>query len=273
MRVWKQRLVPISLIAVLTACLCLLPVPEPRDVTAGTTPSPFEYSDFPQNPPPPNSWREVPPDPRDPKLRFDDGFTPGYLMRSSATGQTKVVAGDAYKIAFNNAAAQSFLCPGLEGFDMYEVGVVMFFPDTCTITLHADLEQADMSDPACPKPGAEVCTGASVTYSISPPPGGAWGTIWLPLDCVCADFDDTYLFGVFIDAVSCPGTAIVLSSGPALACKNYYNPGSGWADMTVLDPALPGNLMIFGSAVCCDDPVPGDASSWGALKERFDGQP
>ena len=62
----------------------------------------------------------------------------------------------------------------------------------------------------------------------------------------------------------------VRASAGALPCKNYYNNGTGWADMMVLDPNLPGNLMIFGSAVCCDNPVPGDASTWGALKGRYD---
>jgi hypothetical protein len=221
------------------------------------------------------------PDPRQPQFRLGENGLPTYFLVPGGTpgAVQKVVAGDAYKITFSNAAAQQFLCHGARGFDVITIWVSMYFPNsttrptTCSVTLSADMELADVSTPGCPKPGLEVCPKSTTTFNVAVPPGGTTVSLGVDMACNCADFADTYAYGIFVNAVTCPEVpSLVLSGNAPSLCKDYYSADGGvtWTDMFAADPTLPGNLLIWGVGVCCDNPVPGNDSSWGALKQRYD---
>lgn len=176
-----------------------------------------------------------------------------------------IAAPEAYKLAFDPGATCS-TCP--VGMNVTTIHVYLQVASACDIVMTVDLEEAAYpGDPTCPNPGPVVCT--SVPYNVGLPGAGLYD-IALPITCDCVPTDRTYLLGFNIESISCTTVPdLITDAGPAGACTNWNNYGTGWYDLLGQFPTWPGDMIVFADVECCTPPVPVGESTWGAIKSLY----
>lgn len=161
-------------------------------------------------------------------------------------------------------------CPG--GFRVTAVHIVLGFnlsmvPQSFPII--ADLEDAVWSDEdGCWIPGVEDCVGDAYTVEIT-----SVGTydIAVPIgDCDCAftnpDYAGPYFISIYFPE---PLDANFYMDGMGgESCVAYNNWGSGWYDMHNVTGNV-GDIVMWAELDCCNDPIPTEDHSWGAIKSLY----
>jgi hypothetical protein len=170
---------------------------------------------------------------------------------------------EAYKLTFDPTATCT-VCP--MGFNVTTVRVFLQTAGACQVVLSADVEEAVYQTPNCPSPGPVVC--ASPLYAVNLPSAGLWN-VGVPITCDCLPPGQKYLLSVHFESATCT-PALITDAGPALACTNWNNYGTGWYDLLGAFPTWPGQLKIFADAECCSPPVPAEGKNWGAIKELYE---
>ncbi|PIV82183.1 hypothetical protein COW53_00215 [bacterium CG17_big_fil_post_rev_8_21_14_2_50_64_8] len=109
----------------------------------------------------------------------------------------------------------------------------------------------------CESPGYTVTIDQAGMYDIALP---------LPTDCACAYFGYKYALGMNILTAfdSYPGA---VTDATPVGCTSFNNYGAGWFDL--LDFGFPGELIMFGDIVCCENPVDDQNDTWGGVKSLF----
>lgn len=142
-------------------------------------------------------------------------------------------------------------CPSGVNIDL--VHMVMQTSEAVVLEIAVGVREAAYPNgPSCPEPGAVICT-SSVTQVLLTG-AGLWD-VSLPIDdCPCLDANTEYALSARIVSTSggTPGYVpdLVLDDVPS-NCTSWNDRGSGWDDL-VDDAGLPGNLVLFADADCCD---------------------
>jgi len=162
-----------------------------------------------------------------------------YVVRSSSSGYNGIWTWPGAGIGYFGYQDLSIECPAPGTQDVQTVRFLGYdYADPGTITMHAELWTADLTDPSCPVPGSLVAVGPEVTVNY--PGGSGWMWVDCPLspgvydyNCIdgpffaCVRFTSDYTAPYFLvgssdDLVENDGLAPVL-------CKWYLE-----------DPADPG---------------------------------
>ncbi|MGB8656660.1 MAG: hypothetical protein WCE90_02615 [Candidatus Zixiibacteriota bacterium] len=114
----------------------------------------------------------------------------------------------------------------------------------------------DLSVPACPKPGSDICV--SLTYTINIPGAGYW-LITLPLDTPCCVYGP--YFAEFHLPDPLPGGEDAITDNAPVICQSYNDWGSGWKDL-VAGYGFPGGIELYSKGLsgqnsqCPPQPTP-----------------
>ncbi len=159
------------------------------------------------------------------------------------------------------------------GFDATTIDVFMTYPDDSplpiTITVSMGLKQAiaDPSGPISWLPGATVCETPirDFTMHIHKPYVG----FGIALECECVLIDAPYfLFFTVHSDMDPPGGFYTEGGKPELG-RNLASIDNQWVDLVAEGMLTRGNLVISGSARCCEPPVAVDSKTWNTLKAFF----
>ncbi|HUU45300.1 MAG TPA: hypothetical protein VM118_06165 [Acidobacteriota bacterium] len=113
-----------------------------------------------------------------------------------------------------------------------------------TIVFQPLVFDADLSNPACPIPGAVLCDGPLLEIDF--PVSGVY-VLNLPFAVDCCPFDP-FFAAVYVPTYLGPESmGIVIDDGvtpPPIDCRAYNDYGTGWLDL-VDNVGFPGNLELF----------------------------
>ncbi len=147
------------------------------------------------------------------------------------------------------------------------VTIYLYWEDenSCALTVHAEIVEADMSDPECPTPGTTVAS-ISVPMTAGPfSPAGLWAvTIPMPEDCPA--FNQPFFASVVFEDACGEPPQLVNNSGPCTNCMSWNNWGLGWHAMC--DYSFPGDLSIYATMECVGS-SPVQQTSWTTIKNMY----
>ncbi len=158
-------------------------------------------------------------------------------------------------------------CPCCDaGWKPVSVTIYLYWAEenTCQLTLMADIENVDLTNPECPMPGDVVATSDPVV--VGPfSPAGLWAvTVPIPIDCPIMDEP---FFAAITFADDCEALpALVTDEGPCDPCMNWNDWGTGWEDLC--DYGFPGNLSMY-TTLECQGPSPVQAATWTHIKSLY----
>ncbi len=158
-------------------------------------------------------------------------------------------------------------CPDCSaGWKPVSVTIYLYWAEenTCQLTLTADIENVDLSNPECPAPGAVVATSDPVV--VGPfSPAGLWAvTVPIPIDCPIMDEPFFAAITFEDDCVTLP--SLVTDEGPCAPCMNWNDWGTGWEDLC--DYGFPGNLSMY-TTLECQGPSPVQQATWTHIKSLY----
>lgn len=147
------------------------------------------------------------------------------------------------------------------------VTIYLYWEDenSCALTMHAEVLEADMTDPECPAPGSTVVS-TSVPMTAGPfSPAGLWAiTIPMPEDCQGMT-EPFFASIVFEDACGEP-PQLVNDPGPCVDCASWNDWGIGWDEMCAY--TFPGNMSIYATLECIGSSPVQDAT-WTTIKSMY----
>jgi hypothetical protein len=170
-----------------------------------------------------------------------------------------------YKLVFRS---QGTCANCIFGFDVDRIHVLLETREACTITMSMDVEGSVNLVPGCDGPGEEWCVTES--YYVMLPDSGAYD-IGIPINCPCLA-RRTHLLSLRIENFSCAtgSRPSIITDGSPHLCTNWNNIGTGWYDLLAEWPdQWPGDLLFWADASCCEQPVPVEKSTWGAIKSLY----
>jgi hypothetical protein len=134
--------------------------------------------------------------------------------------------------------------------------------NSCALTVHAEIVDADLSNPSCPTPGSTVLS-TSVSMTAGPfSPAGLWAvTIQMPEDC--QGFTGPFFASVVFEDTCDDKPQLVADADACGDCETWNDWGIGWDELCTY--GFPGNVSIFTSLECIGS-SPVQQSSWGAIK-------
>jgi hypothetical protein len=136
---------------------------------------------------------------------------------------------------------EEFGCVDVWPFEVVDVGFDLNIDMAYDIDVQGYVYSADLTDPACPVPGTELC--ATPVYTVSVPDAG-WWTISLPLtEQCCVDGPYFAVIYIFTDLYGL-GVDPVAEDDVSDVCRTYNDYGSGWEDL-VVDYGWPGEMLLW----------------------------
>ena len=153
-----------------------------------------------------------------------------------------VIGNELYKNYINPAVS----CPNPYPYTVNEINMVMGFAAATTLIVSVDIEEADMTNPACPVPGVLIDYSSSWDITISNP--GLYN-IWIPLDSpitVNEPFFAGFYIGNAFDAGVNP--SIIPDDNSAAVCASYniWDTTIGFVDLNNnTDYNFPGRLVVY----------------------------
>ncbi len=158
-------------------------------------------------------------------------------------------------------------CPCCDaGWKPISVTIYLYWAEenTCQLTLSADIESVDLSDPECPRPGAVIAASGPVV--VGPfSPAGLWAiTIPIPIDCPI--IDEPFFASVSFDDNCEVMPSLVTDEGPCEPCLSWNDWGTGHQDLC--DFGFPGNLSIY-TTLECQGPSPVERATWTLIKSMY----
>jgi hypothetical protein len=158
------------------------------------------------------------------------------------------------------------------GFHLEAVHLMMQFGAEdvpASFDVYVDLEDAVWDDlTGCYYPGAETCT--SLIYTVDITTEGVYD-ISIPIfsQCACAHLDYWYFLS-FHFLTNFAGTALpgLIADDFPVGCFSWNDYGFGWQDL-VNDFGWPGEIIMWGDALCCELPVSSEDNTWGTVKNLY----
>ncbi|MBD3347874.1 MAG: hypothetical protein GF400_01610 [Candidatus Eisenbacteria bacterium] len=159
-------------------------------------------------------------------------------------------------------------CPDCSGsWRPLSVTIYLYWEEenACALTLHAEILDADLSEPSCPSPGSTViATSAPVTAGPFSP-AGLWAvTVDLPEECDGLS-EPFFASIVFEDACGEPPD-LVADAGPCIDCESWNDWDIGWDELCAY--GFPGNLSIYATLECSGSSPVRDAT-WTTIKTMY----
>ena len=137
--------------------------------------------------------------------------------------------------------------------------------NSCGLSVHAEILDADLSDPDGPSPGSSVlATSASMTAGPFSPPGLWAVTVPFPEECdgLAGPF---FASVVFEDSCDEP-PALVNDPGPCEGRASWNDWGIGWDELCAY--TFPGNLSMYVTMECIGS-SPVKRASWTTIKDIY----
>ncbi len=137
--------------------------------------------------------------------------------------------------------------------------------NSCALTVHAEIIEADMSDPECPTPGSTVAS-TSVPMIAGPfSPAGLWA-ITIPMPEDCPGFTDPFFAAVVFEDCCEDLPQLVNDAGPCSGCMSWNDWGIGWDELCAY--SFPGNLSIYATMECIGSSPVGN-TTWTTIKNMY----
>jgi hypothetical protein len=174
------------------------------------------------------------------------------LSRAGYWGITNWIWGDEKYAHYEDPEA--FGCTDPYPFRVTEITFGMQTYGAEAFSAFISVNDLDLTDPACPKPGSDICV--SPTYNISIPAAGYY-LITLPLEDLCCVYGPYFAEFYIIGAVNLPDA---ISDDAPLDCHSYNDWGYGWRDL-VVSQGWPGCVQLMSKGLTmahppCPPPVP-----------------
>lgn len=137
--------------------------------------------------------------------------------------------------------------------------------NSCALTIHADVLEADMSDPSRPTPRS-TSVATSVPMTAGPfSPSGLWAvTVPLPEDC--QSFTEPFFASITFEDTCGELPSLVADPEPCSECTSWNDWGIGWDELCAY--SFPGNLSIYASLECLGS-SPVQETSWTTIKTLY----
>ena len=159
----------------------------------------------------------------------------------------------------------------------YQVSTVDFFlglpddsPTPLTISVSMGLKDV-IPDPAGIMPwvpGETLCETPVRAFTFFIPK--SYVGFGIALDCNCAAIEGpAFLFFTVHSELDPPGGLYTTGGGAPTANQSLAVIGGQWVDLTVAGILTRGDLVVSGSARCCEFPIATTDESWGSLKARY----
>lgn len=133
----------------------------------------------------------------------------------------------------------------------------------CQLSLSADIETADLTDPECPVPGALIASSDPVV--VGPLGAGLWAvSIPIPLDCPIVE--EPFFASITFGEACATMPSLVTDEGPCAPCVSWNDWGTGLEDLC--DYGFPGNLSMY-TTLECQGPSPVEHMTWGSIKSLY----
>jgi len=137
--------------------------------------------------------------------------------------------------------------------------------NSCAMTVHAEILEADLSDPGCPTPGSTVVS-TSVSMTAGPfSPAGLWA-VTIPVPEECQGFTDPFFASIVFEDTCDEVPDLVADAAACNDCASWNDWGIGWDELCTY--TFPGNLSIYATMECMGwSPV--RETSWGTIKGMY----
>ena len=193
------------------------------------------------------------------------GYDPEWIEPGTITG-----GGETFYTLFDPQDGCD--CP--LGFDVTTIDFFMAYPDDSpvpiTITVSMGLRQA-VSAPDGPipwLPGALVCETPVRDFTMYIPK--LYVGFGIALECECVLMDAPYFLFFTIHSVMDPlGSFYTTGGGKPELGRNLAHVDGQWVDLVAEGILTRGNLVISGSAHCCEPPVAVEVGSWSGIRALF----
>ncbi len=152
------------------------------------------------------------------------------------------VIGDEIYKAFQDP---SVTCDGPYPFTVEFIYLPLIYLETGTIYVSVDIEDADLSDPSCPKPGSLLAISPNYEMALQ----NNFYLITFSLDTPVV-VDGPYFVGVYIGSDGNPGAAAVVTDTLPAPCASYNDWGEGYVDLDTVQntdgsKVFPGRMLIY----------------------------
>ncbi len=159
------------------------------------------------------------------------------------------------------------------GFDLTTVDFFLTYPDDSplpiTISVSMGLRQA-ISDPSGPiswLPGAMVCETPTRDFTMYI--SKLYVGFGIALECECVLIEAPYFLFFTVHSVMDPPGGFYTEGGKPELGRNLTYIDNQWVDLVAEGMLTRGNLVISGSARCCEPPVAVDSRTWNTIKAFF----
>ncbi len=151
-----------------------------------------------------------------------------------------------YAVTF---VAQDVCTECLSGVQINAVHMVLLSDEAMAIEMGATIAAVDSTNSSCPEPGVALCS-TSIDQVLLPG-AGLWD-LSIPIEeCPCLEVGGQYALTVIINSIpyGTPGNVPdLVVDNQSSSCTSWLDSGTGWVDQS----SLPGNLVIFADADCCN---------------------
>lgn len=159
-------------------------------------------------------------------------------------------------------------CPSCTGsWKPLSVTIYLYWEEenTCALRVHAEVLEADMSNPSCPTPGASIVS-TSVSMTAGPfSPAGLWA-ITIPMPEDCPGFNEPFFASIVFEDTCDETPQLVNDAGPCDSCASWNDWGIGWDELCAY--TFPGNLSIYATLECMGSSPVQDAT-WSTIKSMY----
>ena len=174
---------------------------------------------------------------------------------------------EGYKYLFDPSQGCGATC--VNGLTVTDVHMLLNFgPEDVpsTFSAYVDVEESVWDDLlGCWFPGPEICVSDVVEFTVTE--AGLYD-FTIPVVCDCMEFGYQYLLSFHI-TTEFPeaGRPDIITDEFPVGCTSWNDYGFGWQDMQGFD--LPGEIIMWADANCCENPVATETETWGSIKSLY----
>lgn len=158
------------------------------------------------------------------------------LTRAGAIAITQWIWGDEKYAHYEDPEA--FGCTSVYPFQVTEITFGMQTYGAESFQAFVSVNELDLTDPTCPKPGADICV--SQTYQVDLP-GTAYYLITIPLTEECCVYGPYFAEFYIIGAVNLPDA---ITDDVPVDCHSWNDYRGYWEDL-VVDYGWPGGVLLY----------------------------
>jgi len=163
-------------------------------------------------------------------------------------------------------------CPlgfGMSTLDMFmAIDEATPLPVTITVSMGVSRAIPDPGGDVPWRPGPPVCETPVRDFTLYIPK--LYVGFGIALDCECLEMGHPYFLHYTIHSpLQPPGGLYTTGGGKPEPGRFLTIVDSAWVDMVSAGLLTRGNLVVSGSARCCEVPIPSAAESWGGVKALY----